>query len=154
MYALIKNGIVENCIIADAEFAAQIALEWDDVVAMATVETCGIGWTYANGVFTAPTPIVPPVPADPAEWLIDLGPFYDRFSTAKMAVLTSDDTGVKAILADLNIRKWVDLKRQDVADSLVYVGTKVTAVTAELQNSILTTPVTIDENRALRKLYF
>ena len=97
---------------------------------------------------------VPAVAIDPCEWLIDLGPFYDRFGTAKMAVLTCADAGVKAIMADVSVRKWIDLQRADVASSLVYIGTKVPSVDATLQAHILTTPVTLDENRALRKLYF
>lgn len=100
-------------------------------------------------------PAQPPEPLpDPCEWLIDLGPFYDRFGTAKMAVLTSADAGVKAIIADLNIRKWVDLQRADVASGLAYVGSKVPSVDAALQSAILTTPVSAEDNRALRKLYF
>lgn len=97
-------------------------------------------------------PSVPVV--DPCEWLIDIGPFYDRFGPAKMAVLTSTDAGVKAILSDTGVRKWLDLKRTDVASSLAYIGTKVPAVDATLQTAILTTPVAVEENRALRKLYF
>ena len=97
-------------------------------------------------------PSVPVV--DPCEWLIDVGPFYDRFGPAKMAVLTSTDAGVKAILSDTGVRKWIDLKRTDVASSLAYIGTKVPAVDATLQTAILTTPVAVEENRALRKLYF
>ena len=97
-------------------------------------------------------PSVPVV--DPCEWLIDIGPFYDRFGPAKMAVLTSTDAGVKAILSDTGVRKWIDLKRTDVASSLAYIGTKVLAVDATLQTAILTTPVAVEENRALRKLYF
>ena len=97
----------------------------------------------------------PSVPvADPCEWLIDIGPFYDRFGPAKMAVLTSTDAGVKAILSDTGVRKWIDLKRTDVASSLAYIGSKVPAVDATLQTAILTTPVAVEENRALRKLYF
>lgn len=99
-----------------------------------------------------PTPLPPPV--DPAEWLIDIGPFYDRFVAAKMAVLTSTDAGVKAIMSDVSIRKWIDLKRSDVASSLAYIGTKVPAVDATLQAAILDTPVAPEENLALRKLYF
>lgn len=71
-----------------------------------------------------------------------------------MAVLTSADAGVKAIVQDLNIRKWVDLQRADVASGLAYVGSKVPSVDAALQADILTAPVTDDENRALRRLYF
>lgn len=97
----------------------------------------------------------PPTPTPPAwAWYIDIGPFYDRFGGAKMAVLTSTDAGLKAILADLNIRKWVDLERADVAQALAYVGSVVPAVTPALQTAILTTPVAEVENLALRKLYF
>lgn len=96
----------------------------------------------------------PVVVVDPAEWLIDVGPFYDRFGAVKMAVLTSTDAGVKAILQDVGIRKWIDLQRADVASSLVYIGSVVPTLTAPLQTSILTTPVTTEENRALKKLYF
>ena len=94
-----------------------------------------------------------PLPS-PTEWLIDIGPFFDRFGAAKMAVLTSADAGVKAILADLQVRKWVDLKRADVATGLQYVGGAVPAVTPAVQSTILTTPVADAENLVLRKLYF
>ena len=95
-----------------------------------------------------------PAAAPPWEWLIDIGPFFDRFGAAKMAVLTSADPGVQAILKDTQIRKWLDLKLPEVAQSVAYVGTKVPAVTAELQDAILNTPVAEAENLVLRKLYF
>lgn len=91
-----------------------------------------------------------PAPPDPYEWLIDVGPFYDRFGPAKMAVLTSTDVGVQAIVKDVSIRAWIDLKRDDVAQSLAYIGTKVPAVTSALQTSIITNPVQPTENMALR----
>ena len=97
---------------------------------------------------------VEPAPANPTEWLIDIGAFFDRFGAAKMVVLTSTDPGVKAIIADTQVRKWVDLQRPDVAQSVAYIGTVVAAVTPALQTAILTTPVTPEENLALRKLYF
>ena len=102
---------------------------------------------------------LPPAPArepqaDPCEWLIDIGPFFDRFGAAKMAVLTSPDAGVKAIVQDTVIRKWIDLQRPDVATSLAYVGTVVPAVDAAMQTAILTTPVAPVDNLALRKLFF
>lgn len=112
----------------------------------------GPGWAYDGITFTPPVPPTPP--ADPCEWLIDLGPFYDRFGATKMAVLTSTDAGVKAIMQDVSIRKWIDLKRADVASALAYIGSIIPSVDTALQTSILTTPVTLEENRALRKLYF
>lgn len=105
-------------------------------------------------IFELP-PAPPPAPvADPCEWLIDIGPFYDRFGAAKMAVLTSNDAGVKAIMSDVSIRKWIDLRRADVASSLAYIGSVVPSVNGALQTAILTTPVDVEENRALRKMYF
>ena len=95
-----------------------------------------------------------PAPANPTEWLIDIGPFFDRFGAAKVAVLTSADPGVQAILNDTQVRKWLDLKLPELAQSVVYIGTKVPAVTTELQDTILNTPVAPAENLALRKLYF
>ena len=95
-----------------------------------------------------------PPPTDPCQWLIDIGPFFDRFGAAKMAVLTSTDAAVKAVLQDIQVRKWIDLQRADVATSLAYVGSVVPAVTTTLQTAILTTPVAESENLALRKLYF
>ena len=153
-YARIKNGVVDDVIVADEVFVAQIAAEWDAIVPAAG--GCGPGWAWtAQGGFVAPT--VAPVEQQVApewEWYIDLGPFYDRFGAAKMPVLLSADAGVKAIIADLNIRKWVDLGRADVAQALAYVGSKVPEVTPALQTAILTTPVSPAENRALRVSYF
>lgn len=161
-YALIKNNVVENVIVADESFVQLIATEWDHIERIDTPAEqalgVGIGWTWnTTQGFIAPVvpEVEPPVVVPPVwEWFIDLGPFYDRFGAAKMAVLTSADSGVKAILADLNIRKWVDLQRADVAQALAYVGSVIPAVTPALQTSILTTPVTEVENLALRKLYF
>ena len=154
-YALIKNRVVENVVVGDDAYASSIAQYWDTVVAV-NGRLVGIGWGYDGTNFIAPPapPAPPPEPPPVWEWFIDLGPFYDRFGATKMAVLTCTDAGVKAIIADLNIRKWVDLQRADVATGLAYVGSKVPSVDAALQTAILTTPVALEENLALRKLYF
>ena len=143
-YAIIENGVVTNIAMADGPLFPN----WVET------STAGIGWTYSNGVFAAPVIPEPPVVVDPCEWLIDIGPFFDRFGAAKLAVLTSADATVKAILQDIQVRKWIDLKRADVASSLAYVGTKVPAVDATLQAAILTTPVATADNLALRKMFF
>lgn len=145
-YAQLSNNTVINVIESETD-PDGVNGEW------VACGDAGPGWTTPTGA----APFFPPVaiaPADPCEWLIDLGPFYDRFGAAKMAVLTSTDASLKAILQDVNIRKWVDLQRADVAQALAYVGSVVAAVTPALQTTILTTPVTAEENRALRKLYF
>jgi hypothetical protein len=58
-YAIIENGVAINVVIADAEFAAQQGwVECPDA---------GPGWTYADGVFTAPVVVEPePIPTPPA----------------------------------------------------------------------------------------
>ena len=97
----------------------------------------------------------PPAPAAPVwEWYIDIGPFFDRFGAAKMAVLTSADVGVQAILKDTQIRKWLDLKLPEIERVVQYIASKVPELTAELQDQIINTKPAEHENLALRKLYF
>ena len=144
-YAQLADGVVK-VIIASATDPDGVNGEW-----IACGDAVSPGWMYDGAAFSPPAPSVV---VDPCEWLIDLGPFYDRFGAAKMAVLTSADAGVKAIMADVAIRKWIDLQRTDVASSLAYIGSKVPSVDAALQTAILATPVSADENRALRKQYF
>ena len=127
------QGNVENTIVADAEFM-QV--------------------NYPNGSYRLVQDTPAPVQAQPWDWLIDIGSFFDRFGAAKMAVLTSSDVGVQAIIKDTQVRKWIDLKLPELASALAYVGTKVPSVTQELQESILNTPVEEKENLAMRKLYF
>jgi len=86
--------------------------------------------------------------------LIDKGPFFDRFGTLKMSILMSADVTIKALLADINNRHWIDLSLAEVASSIAYIGTVFPELTTELQATILTAEVTPTENLVLRKLYF
>ena len=95
-----------------------------------------------------------PTPAPVWEWYIDIGPFFDRFGAAKMAVLTSSDVGVQAILKDTQVRKWLDLSLPEIEQSVQYIASKVPKLTAELQDQITNTKPAEHENLALRKLYF
>ena len=158
-FALIKNGTVQNVIVADEAFIASITSKWDHIECIDTPAELalgvGIGWEWEGSSFVAPTPTTPePQPSPVWEWYIDIGTFFDRFGAAKMAVLTSSDVGVQAIIKDTQVRKWLDLKLPEIASAVAYIGTKVPALTAELQQSILNTPVEEKENLALRKLYF
>ena len=58
-YAIIENGTVVNVVIATAQFAA--ANGWIEC------PDAGPGWTYANGVFTAPVVVEPIAPAAPTK---------------------------------------------------------------------------------------
>lgn len=105
------------------------------------------------GAVVAPAPELH-LPSPVWTWYIDIGPFFDRFGAAKIPVLTSSDVGVKAILADTQVRKWIDLKRPDVTQSIAYIASVVPSLTAELQDSILNTAVSSEENLALRGVFF
>lgn len=116
----------------------------------------------AGELWLDPTPaqgatidVVETVQTSATEWLIDIGPFFDRFGAAKMAVLTSTSPIVQALITDITVRKWVDLQRADVGqgiDAIIAAG--VAGVDATLKTAILTTPVAADENLALRRLFF
>lgn len=123
----------------------------------------GPGWTTPDGGVTWAAPVPAPAPADPCEWLIDLGPFTDRLGPKAFLVDQSTDAGVVYIRNDLSRRKWVDLQDDRVAASLYYLAGHTVPVLGTLAVPILTdaevaatltTPVATEENRALRKLYF
>ena len=144
-YAQVINGVVET-VIESATDPDGISGSW------IACGDAGPGWTYDGTTFQ---PKAEAIIVNPAEWLIDVGPFFDRFGAAKMALLTSTNATVQALIKDLQIRKWIDLQRPDVAagiDAIIALG--VAGVDATLKTAILTAPVTPDENLALRKSYF
>lgn len=123
----------------------------------------GPGWTTPDDGLTFAPPVPPAAPADPCEWLIDIGPFTDRFGPKKWAVDMSADPFVQAFNRDLNRRKWVDLRHDRVAIAFNYmagqtipgIGTIAAPILTQSEvDTFLTTPVRSDENMALRKLYF
>lgn len=137
-YGLVRNGVVD------------LVVESQEAPAGWTLLPAGVGpgWGFDGANWTAPV-----APVDPCEWLIDIGPFFDRFGASKVALLSSSNATVRALVADVQVRKWIDLKRADVAtalDLLISAG----LITAAQKTAILTAPVTAEENRALRKLYF
>lgn len=168
-YALIKDGTVQNVIVADEQFVAQIASEWDHIERIDTPAEqalgVGIGWGWDGAEFTAP-PAPPPAPTPPAPvwaWYIDLGPFTDRLGAGSAAIDLSTEPGVIAVRSDFARRKWIDLKDARVIAALWYLagqphpvlGTLASPVlSAATVTSALSTPVALAENLALRKLYF
>lgn len=54
-YALVKNGLVEKVILADAEFIDSLEPDWD--VAVPVDVAVSIGWSYADGIFAPPAPV-------------------------------------------------------------------------------------------------
>ena len=130
MNYLIKSS--GNTILADASF----------------VEQC-----YPGDYELLPDAPEPTPEPDPTAFLIDTGPFFDRFGEAKLPLLMSADPLVKALMTDIQVRKWIDLQRPDVAQALAVLVSK-SLITNELKTAILDTPVATEENRVLKKLYF
>jgi len=58
-FAIIKNGTVTNVVVADAETAS--ANGW------VACPVAGPGWTYTDGVFTAPLVVSPTAPPAPTK---------------------------------------------------------------------------------------
>jgi len=62
-YAVIENGLITNVVESEADFATENG--WIEFPEFIDGKPVGIGWTYENGVFTAPaepTPVTPIVP--------------------------------------------------------------------------------------------
>lgn len=82
-------------------------------VAIAATES--VGYSFAD-FDHAETPEAPeqPVVVDPVLWRIDVGSFFDRFGDAKLAILASENTIVKAMITDASVRKYISLiERKD-----------------------------------------
>jgi hypothetical protein len=58
-YAIIENGVAVNVVVADAEIAS--ANGW------VACPVAGPGWTYTDGVFTAPLVVSPTAPPAPTK---------------------------------------------------------------------------------------
>jgi hypothetical protein len=58
-FAIVENGIVVNVVVADAQLASEHG--WIDC------PRAGPGWTYADGVFTAPVVVAPTAPPEPTK---------------------------------------------------------------------------------------
>lgn len=96
MYALIKNTLIENIILADAEFAALIAPEWDAVVALDTPEKLAnavIGGSCVDGVLALP--VLPPPPAPPVPSRITMR--QARLALLQSGLLASVDAAIAGL---------------------------------------------------------
>lgn len=146
LWGHVVAGVCDLVVDAPSEPAAAFGGQWRQITGGA-----GVGWHWAGGNWQpAPEPDPPPW-----EWYIDIGPFFDRFGAAKMAVLSSADALVRALVQDVMSRKWVDLQRADVASGIdLLISKAISGVDGTLKTAVMTTPVAEHENSALRRLYF
>ena len=61
-----------------------------------------------------------------SNWKIYVGAFFDRFVDSKLAILSSTDPVVKAIITDSSVRKYIDLKgrRDELYQALLLLQSK------------------------------
>lgn len=121
-YALIKNGIVQNVIVADADFISTIASEYDHIELLDTPEeqkVAGPGWIYVSetGEFIAPEQ-----PSNET-WKITKLAFKNRFPKSKwIAAKIASQTD--PILADFfetfELSTYIDLQKQDTIESIQF----------------------------------
>ena len=89
-YALINNNLVENVAEGDQAWADSVVSDWQAVVNITSINPQpGIGWSYTNGVFTAP--VNPPAPPTPDTWVITRNAFQNRFPMTANGVSTKYD---------------------------------------------------------------
>lgn len=99
-YAIITDGIVTNIIVADPAVAASMGA--------LPAQGAGIGWTYANGVFTAPPAPAPVVPTSVTRR-------QARQALLLAGLLDSVDPAIAAI-PDTTQRKLAQIEWQDSQD--------------------------------------
>lgn len=82
-----------------------------------------------------------PVPVVTPPKHISVGSFFDRFGALKYAILASADLGVKALITDCSVRRYIDLDNVQLPyglDMLIAAGfaiDKVAILTAAISDS-------------------
>lgn len=59
-----------------------------------------------------------PAPQPAAPQHISVGAFYDRFGSAKWAILSDESPQVRAVVQDASVRKYIDLDNPDLPAGL------------------------------------
>lgn len=116
-YALIKNGLVEQVIVSDAEFAQSIARKWDAVTP--AIDGCAIGWAWDGEAFTPPAPPPAPEPTTEPRHITRLA-FLNRFTDAEAISIdlasigaTVQEAGLRRYMNKVNAATFIDLARPD-----------------------------------------
>lgn len=136
-YALIRNGKVENVIVADQAFITSITNQWQHIERIDTNEEqllgVSIGWGWDGTQFIAPTPEpVPEVPAVAYDKMTKLG-FRNRFTAAEKVAIEiacldnpsapmaqrQQAAALRASQADVAAATFIDPQRQDTRDGVI-----------------------------------
>jgi len=88
---------------------------------------------------------------DPRYHWIDVGPFMDRFGAKAVTVAGSNDATVRGMVLLMQPRKYIDLKRADVASFIGILRDGKGLITESEANAILS-PITTDAERHVKGL--
>lgn len=136
LYAIIKDGIVDNVAIADAPL--ELGGEWiciDDVVPRP-----GVYWLYKDGKFSSP--LENPKPNLPLNVITKVA-FRFRMTDAEyVGVLSAAKTDVEVLawVETFNMASQIDLDKQRTKDGVANLVSK-NLLTQERATEILTAPV-------------
>ncbi|KAF0813576.1 hypothetical protein IGB42_01927 [Andreprevotia sp. IGB-42] len=105
-----------------------------------------------NGFIVIDTPPKPPGWIDaPAEYAwIEVGAFMDRFGSAALGLICSDDRQVQGMLGLIMPRRYIDLKRRDLPAMLDLLAAK--GLLGEMDQSVILDPQTTEAERYIRGL--
>jgi hypothetical protein len=101
IYAIISGGIVQNKVLADA---AEDLSSFPEVYPISDDALVDIGWTFSDGVFTAP----PPAPVDPTTAALDIRIERNRLLTTRVDPLV------------MNSLRWADLSTEQQGEVAAY----------------------------------
>ena len=103
-----------------------------------------VDWRLEEISFAVAAPDVEPepTPVDPALWRIDVGSFFDRFGEAKLAILSSENAVVKAMITDASVRKYIALieRKDELAQMLRLLQSLVPGISLDVAAIIETEP--------------
>ena len=90
----------------------------------------------------APNAPEQPLVVDPARWRIDVGSFFDRFGDAKLAILSSENAVVKAMIMDASVRKYIALveRKDELTQMLGLLQTLVPGISLDVAAILETEP--------------
>ena len=149
-YALIRNGIVENITVADADFVAAIHADWDRIEPLQ--DGAGIGWRWLGKKFVPPP--APEAPAETEQRRISVLAFRRRFTASERATLEwaavdradqsdahrQQAAALRATLADQAAATFIDLDDESTVDG-VQMLEALGLLAPGRANEIITAPV-------------
>ena len=118
------------------------AIEYD--AALPQPEHLTADWRLEEISFAVAAPDVEPepTPVDPALWRIDVGSFFDRFGEAKLAILSSENAVVKAMIMDASVRKYIALveRKDELTQMLGLLQSLVSGISLDITAILETEP--------------